>query len=119
MALPPSSRPSPHFTWRELGWPPSGQQQNARLLARHLEKLRSINGGVPLTVLSGYRDPARNRRVGGAPRSQHLRGAAADLPAGYATPAQALEAGFTGIGVAGGWAVHVDVRPGAVTTWQY
>ncbi len=119
MALQRSSPPSRHFTWRELGSPPNGLKPNARLLAKHLEKLRSINDGEPLTLLSGYRSPAKNRRVGGAIASQHLRAAAADLPVGYATVDQAIAAGFTGIGSSGPWAVHVDVRPGPLTRWTY
>lgn len=42
----------------------------------------------------------------------HLYGKAADIPKGLATVAQALAAGFTGVGHRGRWVVHVDVRPG-------
>jgi len=35
--------------------------------------------GFPLTVLSGVRSPAANRRCGGARKSQHLTGLALDL----------------------------------------
>lgn len=35
--------------------------------------------GQPIKVTSGYRGPALNRRVGGAAKSQHLTGEAADL----------------------------------------
>ncbi len=88
-------------------------------LVEHLEQLRRDTGGRPLRILSGYRSPETNRRVGGAANSQHLHGRAADIPPGYATQAQAEAAGFKGIGMAGKWAVHVDVRPGAVTLWWY
>ncbi|MDR2912763.1 MAG: peptidase M15 [Alistipes sp.] len=37
---------------------------------------------APLTVNSGYRSPALNRAVGGAARSQHLTGEAADITTG-------------------------------------
>ena len=33
----------------------------------------------PIPIVSGYRDPRHNRRVGGATRSLHMAGAAADL----------------------------------------
>ncbi len=38
--------------------------------------------GRPIAVSSGYRCPALNRAVGGAARSQHLTGQAADITAG-------------------------------------
>ena len=37
--------------------------------------------GEPVIVTSGYRCPALNRLVGGAPASQHCRGEAADITA--------------------------------------
>ena len=43
-----------------------------------LEPLRAF-AGKPIVISSGYRCPALNRAVGGAPGSQHLSGEAADL----------------------------------------
>lgn len=111
--------PTQHFTWDELGQPPSSLRANARHLAEHLERLRKIAGGEPMWVLSGYRTPAHNRMVGGAKRSQHLSARAADLPSGRYTVEEAEKAGFTGIGSSGPWAVHVDVRPGPAARWRY
>ena len=34
---------------------------------------------VPVAINSAYRTPAYNRKVGGAPASQHIRGTAADI----------------------------------------
>ena len=35
--------------------------------------------GVPLVVLSGFRCPTHNTKVGGVPRSKHMEGDAVDL----------------------------------------
>lgn len=81
-------------------------------LVKKLELVRRLAGGRPLRIVSGYRSPAWNRKVGGAPNSQHLVNRAADLERGAVTVDQARAAGFSGIGFNGSWAVHVDVRPG-------
>ena len=88
---------------------------------RLLASLENLRGQIrrPLRVVSGYRTKETNELVGGAPFSQHLFGNAVDLEAGYATVDQALEAGFTGIGSRGDWAIHVDCRPGPLTRWSY
>jgi uncharacterized protein YcbK (DUF882 family) len=112
-------RASKHFTWAELGQPPPSLRPAGLELASALENLRSSSGGRPLHLVSGYRSPERNARVGGAVRSQHLLGRAADIPEGYATVEQAVMAGFTGIGSRGPWAVHVDVRVGPAARWTY
>ncbi len=111
---------SPNFSRWELADRRTGELAGDFLhLVDHLEQLRRDAGGRPLNILSGYRSAETNRRVGGATNSQHLHGRAADIPAGYATQAQAVAAGFTGIGMSGKWATHVDVRPGGVTVWHY
>ena len=111
--------PTRHFTWQELGSPPSSRRQGATQLAEALENLRSRCGDSPLRILSGYRTPKHNRAVGGAVQSQHLLGRAADIPYGYATYEEAAMSGFTGIGTRGPWAVHVDVRLGPTARWTY
>ncbi len=52
--------------------------KNLRLLARGLERVRTLIG-FPLEISSGYRCPELNRRVGGATSSQHSLGLAADF----------------------------------------
>lgn len=115
------SKLSPHFSSAEFEcrgrdgcksiYPP------AKTLAA-LERLRELCGNLPLKIISGYRCSTRNSAVGGAPRSRHLMGDAADIPEGYATVDQAVAAGFTGIGSKGRWAIHVDTRP-APARWTY
>lgn len=87
-------------------------------LVRLLERIRAERG-EPLRVVSGWRCPGHNRRVGGASASQHLYGLAADIPPGWVTPARARVLGAIGVGVSGEWAVHVDVRPGPPASWRY
>lgn len=48
------------------------------LVANVLDPLREIIG-KPIRINSGYRSPELNRAVGGARRSQHLKGEAADF----------------------------------------
>ena len=44
-----------------------------------MQEIRSQCGGRAITVNSWYRDPATNRRVGGASRSTHIQGHAVDF----------------------------------------
>jgi len=109
---------SAHFSRREFDSGDGARANPSKKLIQCLERLRAINGGTPLRIVSGYRSPAWNRKVGGAEKSQHLYNRAADIPAGYATVAQAKAAGFTGIGDLNGWAIHVDVRD-RPARWSY
>lgn len=114
---------SPHFDSEEFRC-----RCDARAHRRHeppradhlvaaLERLRAIVGR-PLVIVSGHRCRMHNRHVGGADRSRHVAGDAADIPYGYATVEQAEAAGFHGIGRRGRWAIHVDMR-GYRARWSY
>jgi uncharacterized protein YcbK (DUF882 family) len=83
-----------------------------------LELLRAIHGR-PIRIVSGYRCPVHNAEVAGAPDSQHMYGAAADIPRGVCSFADARRAGFRGIGLRDGLPVHVDVRDGPAQVWHY
>lgn len=87
-------------------------------LIQVLENIRALRPG-PLTIVSGHRCTSTNAAVGGAVRSRHLAGDAADIPSGRATPTEALQCGAVGIGVSGNWVTHVDVRPGPPVRWDY
>ena len=73
-------------------------------LVELLQKIRS-HFQSPVTVTSGYRTPAWNKKVDGAPYSQHLLGAAADIQVRGVTPeavaayAEELLPGRGGIGI--------------------
>ena len=108
----------PHFRPSEFACHHCGARKTATNLLESLERLRAIKGGRPLRIISGYRCPVHNARVGGAKASRHMVGDAADIPEGYATVAEAKAAGFTGIGNRGPWAVHVDRRP-TPARWSY
>ena len=73
--------------------------------------------GRAVAVHSGHRCAAYNKRVGGAPRSKHLTGDAADITVAGHTPDQVQDyllakyPGRYGIGRYNTF-THVDVRPG-------
>jgi uncharacterized protein YcbK (DUF882 family) len=52
--------------------------ENVKELAKNLQVIRDAIG-QSIHINSGYRSPAHNKKVGGASRSQHLLGKAADL----------------------------------------
>jgi len=58
--------------------PSSKVVANLTELARGLEHMRS-ESGHPIRVLSGHRCKAYNKKIGGATRSQHIQGTAADI----------------------------------------
>ena len=71
--------------------------------------------GAPITVLSGYRTPVKNKAVGGAAYSQHLYGAAADISVKGVAPEKVAKAARALLGNTGGVGryktfTHVDVR---------
>ncbi|MFJ4353907.1 D-Ala-D-Ala carboxypeptidase family metallohydrolase [Pseudomonas sp. NPDC089428] len=81
---------TPHFTLNEMtasqiaaregldNTPPPEVISNLRLLCEVLEQVRTLFGR-PIIINSGYRSAAVNARVGGAQKSQHISGLAADF----------------------------------------
>jgi Uncharacterized protein conserved in bacteria len=110
---------SEHFNEDEFRCKCCGRLPEGGMDSELIDKLELLRTAVgkPLYILSGYRCEKHNTDVGGAPRSQHLLGKAADVAAariGVDTLARAAErAGFRGIGrYRKQGFVHVDVRPG-------
>ena len=83
-------------------------------LVEVLQKIRS-HFKAAVTINSGYRTPAHNKKVGGAAYSQHLYGTAADItvkgvkPRDVAAYAETLLPNTGGIGIYGTF-THIDVR---------
>ena len=70
--------------------------------------------GASVPIMSGYRDPSRNAKAGGAKKSQHMHGNALDLDVSGMPESErvrlieeASAAGFTGIGVYAN-SIHID-----------
>ena len=89
-------------------------------LVKKLQKLRKLLG-QSIRITSGYRPAKYNKKIGGAPKSKHMLGMAADMWTGgmdMTTFAKhAYKCGFRRIGISNGF-IHVDVYPGEAY-WQY
>jgi len=57
---------------------PEELMDNVKKLAKNLQVIRD-HIGKPVRVISGYRSPSYNRRIGGARRSQHMLATAAAI----------------------------------------
>ncbi len=117
---------TPNFNTKEFackdGSPvPDELLSNVSKLAKNLQVLRD-HLGKPIVINSGYRTPAYNARIGGAPASQHKLAKASDIRVSGMTSVQVqkeilklIAAGKMhngGVGLYNTF-VHYDVRPGA------
>ena len=66
---------------------PSELIDNVTLLCKNLQVLRD-HLGKPIRIISGYRSPKYNRRIGGARRSQHMLAKAADIKISGMSPSE-------------------------------
>jgi hypothetical protein len=101
-------------------YPEAWIESRLRPLCQTLEVIRAAIDR-PIVIVSGYRSPERNLKVGGAKDSQHMHGRAADVRV-YGMDAGLLHAKVLelygqgalphmgGLGRYRTW-VHVDVRP--------
>ncbi len=103
-----------HFHIDEFKCRGTGTAKVSAELVRRLDMLRDELGS-PIVITSGYRSPEHNRAVGGAARSRHVSGEAADIVAPGVSLNKVYELakkyfGDGGIGIYDGH-VHVDVGP--------
>lgn len=86
-------------------------------LAEYVQKIRD-HFGKPVTISSGYRCPTHNKAIGGASKSRHVEGMAADIKVQDVAPVTvamyAESIGIKGIGLyeteKDGFFVHIDTR---------
>lgn len=100
--------------------------KNVQDLANNLQVLRDYLGKT-ISINSGYRSKARNAKVGGSPKSQHILGKAADIVVMGVKPevvAQTIEKLIAqgklrqgGIGIYDTF-VHYDIR-GTKARWDF
>ncbi len=91
-------------------------------LVEGLQELRDILGH-PLKVTSGFRCVTRNKEIGGAEKSMHIYGKAADISCTKVSPKDLARAAEDvevfkngGIGTYSQW-VHVDIRSNGPARW--
>ena len=104
---------------------PDELMDNLRELVENLQIIRDYIG-KPIRVISGYRSPKYNRRIGGARKSQHMTAKAADLRVSGMSPRELREVIITlikegkikkgGVGLYTSF-VHYDVR-GRNARWK-
>jgi uncharacterized protein YcbK (DUF882 family) len=92
---------SPHFTLDELthtdhreidNSPTQAEISNLQQLANFLEEVKTVLGGKPIMISSGFRCKALNDAVGSKDTSQHRTGFAADFRVPGMTPDEVVRA---------------------------
>ena len=92
---------SPHFTLDELthtdhreidNTPTQDEISNLQQLANFLEEVKTVLGGKPIMISSGFRCKALNDAVGSKDSSQHRAGFAADFRVPGMTPDEVVRA---------------------------
>jgi uncharacterized protein YcbK (DUF882 family) len=113
------------FGCRDGSLPEGELLENCRELAENLQVLRD-HIKKPINIISGYRPPAYNTKIGGAKKSQHLLARAADIKVSgmapvevHATVLQLIKAGKMKQGGVGKYStfVHYDTR-GTAARWS-
>lgn len=121
--------PGGHFSWAEATKNGSRMPANEGVVdgiikvAKVMEEVREYLGGRSITINSWYRDPASNRRAGGASKSRHMSGDAVDFVVQGIKPPQVNRQLESWWGSRGGLAsascfTHIDAR-GYRARWSY
>lgn len=105
---------SEHFSAHEFRCKDGSEHPIDPKLVAMLEHVRAHFGGKPITIVSGYRSPEYNAKVGGAKSSYHTKGMAADFIVGDVSPAAVYVFCDTtfklgGVGKYNSW-THLDCR---------
>lgn len=108
----------PEFASKDGADFPESVKANLAILAVQLQALRD-HFGKPIEILSGYRSAEHNLKIGGALKSFHVTGQAADIKVEGVTPRQVFDAieeliaagkmKQGGLGLYASW-VHYDTR---------
>lgn len=115
------NRITEHFKLKEFACKNSEAVIVSEKLCYVLEAIRT-HFGKPVVVTSGYRTPEYNAKVGGAAKSRHMLGIAADIqisgvkPADVATYARTLMPTYGGIGIYSTF-THIDIRSD-IANWK-
>lgn len=118
-----------HFTWGEATHGGSRIPADVSVvygmirIAKHMEEVRKMFDNRTISINSWYRDPATNRRVGGARFSRHLNGDAIDFNVQGYHPSSVYAKLNGWWGTKGGLAsssvfTHIDAR-GYRARWSY
>lgn len=109
---------SPHFRATEFACNHCHQLPANGMHPKLIEVLEQVREHFhkPVVINSGYRCPTHNHNVGGATRSQHLRGTAADIRVRGVAPSEVYEFLSNLRGSLGGLGsyrtfTHIDVGP--------
>ena len=118
------TKPQPQLTRERFACPCCGEDWIDPRVATKVQAIESETG-VKLTITSGCRCKAHNKKVGGSETSSHLKGLAVDIACERSRTrhyiiATAIRLGFTRIGI-GKTFIHLDLdqQKSAEVIWLY
>ena len=111
-----------YFKLSDFACQETGENEIDIDFVRELDELREACG-FPFIITSGYRSPKHSIEANKSSPGTHAQGIAADIRVSdgvqrLAIVENALQQGFTGIGVAKTF-VHVDIRKTTPVMWVY